>query len=120
MLQNPPIDFEMIEDMVEGDEDFKSELVSAILHSLLELKEKYQEGATLQNAEIIQQIRHKTKPTLTMFGMERLTEVVNAGKVLIEEKGFEHTEFPKHLEDFLESIHLAIEFMKAYISLQEK
>lgn len=120
MFHKPPIDFEKVDDMVEGDEDFKSELVVAIHQSLLELKEKYQEGATLKDSEVIQQIRHKTKPTLTLFGMESLTEVLNAGKVLIEEKGFDHPNFPKHLEEFLKSVQITIDFVKEYISLQEK
>lgn len=120
MINKPPIDFDKVDDLVEGDEEFKSELILAIRQSLLELKEKYAEGATLKDEEIIQQIRHKTKATLNMFGMERLTDVVTSGKALIEKKGFDHPEFPKHLEDFLESVQEAIDFVKEYISLQEK
>jgi hypothetical protein len=40
-----PVNFDRIEEMSEGDAEFKAELVAALFKSLSELKEKYLEGS---------------------------------------------------------------------------
>ena len=48
-----------INEMAEGDEEFKLELTNAIFNGLRELKEKYTEGILEHDVIKIQQIRHK-------------------------------------------------------------
>lgn len=113
MLKNPPINFDRIDDMAEGDHEFKTELVFAIYSSLIELKEKYIEGANSKDEEIIQQIRHKIKPTLSMFDMEKLSTIVLSGKDLIAENGF-NEDFSRHLDQFLNAVEETLEEVKVY------
>ena len=96
MLNDYPINFERIDEMAEGDADFRAELVSALFKSLSELKEKYIEGAELKDAEIISQIRHKVKPALELFEIKKLENIIKEGKDILNETGFS--------EDFL--VHL--------------
>lgn len=106
-LAYPKLNQRILE-MAEGDEEFQEELTKAIYKGLVELKEKYVQGAETHDEYIIQQIRHKVKPTLEMFEITDLSEILQNGKVIIESKGFEN-DFECHLEQFLEKIEIAIQ-----------
>ena len=115
MLQKSPINLQRIEEMTEGDADFKSELVTALHASLLELREKYLEGAELVDEEIIQEIRHKVKPSLSLFEIEELSRVVNEGREILHESGF-GSEFLRHLDEFIDVVQDAIDCIKSEIN----
>lgn len=84
---NDNIDYEKIEDMVEGDEDFRSQLLEAIIVAIRELQESYIKGIDSKKEEIIKQARHKIKPTLTLFGLKALSITLGEGKQLILKGG---------------------------------
>ncbi|WP_026951723.1 hypothetical protein [Algoriphagus mannitolivorans] len=96
-----------ISEMAEGDEEFRSELTQAIFNGLLELKEKYAEGLKDQDMVMIQQIRHKVKPTLLMFDLEPLTISLQEGKEILETEGFS-SKFQDHFHDFFNKVEQAI------------
>lgn len=96
-----------ISEMAEGDEDFKSELTQAIFNGLLELKEKYAEGLKDRDQVKIQQIRHKVKPTLSMFELEPLSISLQEGKEILESEGFS-SKFQNHFQDFFTKVEQAI------------
>jgi translation elongation factor EF-G len=108
MLNNYPVNFERIDEMAEGDADFRAELVSALFKSLSELKEKYLEGAELKDAEIISQIRHKVKPALELFEIKKLETIIKEGKDILHENGF-NEDFMEHLDAFLDAVQDAID-----------
>jgi translation elongation factor EF-G len=108
MLNNYPVNFERIDEMAEGDADFRAELVSALFKSLSELKEKYLEGAELKDAEIISQIRHKVKPALELFEINKVESVIKEGKDILSEEGFSE-KFLEHLDAFLDAVQDAID-----------
>lgn len=103
----PELNLRILE-MSEGDEEFQSELTHAIYNSLLDLKTKYSEGVTAKNEIIIQQIRHKLKPTLSMFEFEDLIEELQNGKEILESRGF-NEDFDIHFESFNIRLEAAIE-----------
>ncbi len=111
MNRIPPVNFDRIDEMAEEDIEFKNELVTAIYNSLIELKEKYLEGSEHEDIEIIQQIRHKVKPTLALFEIEKLNDVVQNGKTILEENGFKGP-FLTHLEEFLDAWQEAYDYIK--------
>lgn len=94
-------------EMAEGDEEFRLELTSAIYNGLIELHSKYAEGFKEKDEVIIQQIRHKIKPTLMMFEFSGLTESLNEGKVILESQGFGF-QFEQHFQDFLRQVEFAL------------
>lgn len=98
-------------DMAEGDEEFREDLTKAIHTGLIELQEKYAEGKQLKDDVIIQQIRHKVKPTLAMFGFDDLSEILISGKDIIETSGF-GDEFDSHFLLFQSRIKVAIQEVK--------
>lgn len=108
MFNNYPINFEKIDEMAEGDADFRAELVSALFKSLTELKEKYLEGAEQKDLEIISQIRHKVKPALSLFEIKKLEEVIQEGKDILTAHGF-NEDFLEHLDGFLDAVQDAID-----------
>mgnify|MGYP005753708739 CR=1 FL=1 len=96
-----------IADMSEGDDEFKMELTQAIYNGLQELLQKYSEGHQEQDQIKIQQIRHKVKPTISMFEFDDLAECLATGKEILESVGF-GKEFDQHVSQFLPMIHEAI------------
>lgn len=96
-----------IQEMAEGDEEFRIELTQAIYQGLLELKEKYSEGLQEHDMVKIQQIRHKVKPTLAMFDLDLLTDCLQRGKEILEAEGFDG-DFKNHFEDFTKKVDQAI------------
>ncbi|MBW3468031.1 hypothetical protein [Arthrospiribacter ruber] len=115
MQQIPPVSFEKIEEMTEGDAEFKAELISAIYFSLQELREKYIEGAENQDPVVIQEIRHKVKPSLALFDMVVLSEVIHDGKEIIEHQGFNKA-FLEHFDKFLDAVQDAIDFVRPHVA----
>ena len=118
MLSNPPINFDRIDEMTEGDADFKAELLTAIYNSLHELREKYLEGSEEQNDTTIQEIRHKVKPALSLFEINQINDILNEGKDILAEKGF-GKEFIEHLDAFLDAVQEAIDFVKPFVESKE-
>lgn len=115
MQNTPPVNFDKIDEMTEGDADFRAELVSAIFNSLVELRDTYIAGASLENEDTIQEIRHKVKPSLALFEINVLNELLNEGKEILEEEGF-GSEFLKHLDKFLDAVQDAIDYVEPYVS----
>lgn len=111
MYNTPPLNFEKINEMTDGDADFKAELVIAIYNSLIELKDTYIEGAANEDEETIQEIRHKVKPSLQMFEVNPLNDILSEGKDIIESSGF-GPEFLAHFEKFLDAVQEAIDFVE--------
>jgi hypothetical protein len=93
--------------MAEGDDEFRVELIAAIYSGLQELKSIYAEGLAEKNEVKIQQIRHKVKPTLAMFGFDELAKVIQEGKEILESEGF-GTAFEDHFQIFLSAIALTL------------
>ncbi|EOZ98571.1 hypothetical protein A33Q_1225 [Indibacter alkaliphilus LW1] len=114
MQQSPPVSFEKIEEMTEGDAEFKSELITAIYFSLQELREKYIEGAENQDPVIIQEIRHKVKPSLSLFDMVLLSDIIQDGKEIIESQGFDES-FMDHFDKFLDAVQDAIDYVRPHV-----
>lgn len=95
-------------EMSEGDEEFQMELTIAIYNGLLELQVKYQEGLNSRSEKIIQQIRHKLKPTLSMFEFNDLVDELQVGKEILDSKGFCEI-FDFHFENLNRLLGVAIE-----------
>jgi translation elongation factor EF-G len=110
-----PVNFDRIEEMSEGDAEFKAELVAALFKSLSELKEKYLEGSEMKDLEIISQIRHKVKPALALFEIDTLNNIIQEGKEIISEKGF-NEDFMVHLEQFLDAVQEAIDQVESHLN----
>lgn len=94
-------------EMSEGDEEFRLELTSAIYNGLVELQSRYGEGIEEKDEVKIQQIRHKIKPTLSMFEFNDLIECLNNGKIILESQGFGETSLT-HYDEFLKKVRIAI------------
>ncbi|HSI75300.1 MAG TPA: hypothetical protein VK957_05385, partial [Lunatimonas sp.] len=84
---NENIDYRKIEEMVEGDEEFRTQLLEAIIVAVKELQVSYIKGIETKKEEIIKQARHKIKPTLTLFGLKALGSTLGEGKQLILKGG---------------------------------
>lgn len=97
---NTNIDYEKIEDMVEGDEEFRTQLLEAILVAVRELQQAYVNGLDTKKEEVIKQARHKIKPTLTLFGLMGLASILGEGKQLIGNGNFEQ-DLEEHKQKFL-------------------
>lgn len=94
-------------EMAEGDDDFRVELISAIYAGLLELKSVYLEGAAERDEVKIQQIRHKIKPTVSMFDLDQLSDSLQLGKKVLESEGF-GAAFDSHLLTFVVLVDSAL------------
>ncbi len=98
----------LILEIAEGDEEFRAELVSAIYSGLQELKSVYADGFAEMNEVKIQQIRHKVKPTLTMFGFDDLSLTIQEGKEILANQGF-GAAFEVHFLIFLNKVEQTLE-----------
>ncbi|EMS31924.1 hypothetical protein C943_01659 [Mariniradius saccharolyticus AK6] len=108
----PPVNFDRVEEMAEGDADFRAELISALFKSLSELKEKYLEGAEKHDLEILSQIRHKVKPALALFEIQTVESIIQEGKQILQNQGFGEA-FLEHLAQFLDAIDDAVAVVEA-------
>lgn len=94
-------------EMAEGDDEFRVELTSAIYTGLLELQEVYTEAVLAKDETRIQQIRHKIKPTLSMFEFDQLADALQQGKEILDSEGF-GTAFEAHFQIFLTNVGEAL------------
>ncbi len=111
---NENIDYQKIEEMVEGDEDFRRQLLEAIILAIEELRQVYFQALEEENVEAIKQARHKIKPTLSLFGLKRLTKVLYVGKKVILEEGFQHSALDRHKEELNEASEDLLNDLKAF------
>lgn len=111
---NENIDYQKIEEMVEGDEDFRRQLLEAIILAIEELREVYFQALEDENVEAIKQARHKIKPTLSLFGLKRMTKVLYVGKKVILEEGFRHAAVLQHKEELNEAAEDLLNNLKAF------
>ncbi|WP_143961072.1 hypothetical protein [Litoribacter populi] len=95
------LDYQLVLDMAEGDKDFENELLDAIITSVQDLRDKYSTGLDNADDEMIMQARHKIKPTLSLFGLDKLTNILNEGKEIIEGQGFGAPAIQPHREEFM-------------------
>ncbi|EIM76453.1 hypothetical protein A3SI_09637 [Nitritalea halalkaliphila LW7] len=82
------VDLTQLDALAAGDASFKGQLLEALLSALEELRQHYAQGAEAQDAEQIRLIRHKLKPTVEMFGVRSLQQLLQEGKELYEQEGF--------------------------------
>ena len=113
MNKNENINLSRVEEMAEGDMEFRSQLLNAIYSSIQDLKIKYVEGLSSHNEEIIQQARHKIKPTLSLFELNKLSSILQEGKKLISSDEIEklnahQNRFLVAIEDLLEDLNVVI------------
>lgn len=108
MIKNEHIDYLKVEEMVEGDDEFRTQLFQAIQVAVKELQDNYVNGIREKDAEAIRQARHKIKPTLLMFGLKPLSATLGEGKRLISNGGLDQ-DFSKHVEEFLKNTNAVIE-----------
>ncbi|MCE7057516.1 hypothetical protein LZF95_22735 [Algoriphagus sp. AGSA1] len=94
----PELDL-LIINMSEGDEAFQKELTWAIYTGLLELKDIYTKASMEKDDEKIQQIRHKLKPTLSIFELTHIIDELQVGKEIIENSGFDNALFRSHFQN---------------------
>ncbi|KEO71724.1 hypothetical protein [Anditalea andensis] len=109
MLQLTNINYQMVLEMAEGEKDFEIELLEAIVNSVIDLRNKYVEGILGQNEEMIMQARHKIKPTLSLFGLEKLSSVIEEGKIILGENNMIGPETDRHKTEFIEAVEDLIE-----------
>ncbi len=94
-------------EMAEGDDEFRVELTSAIYSGLSELQSVYTEACLAKDQVRIQQIRHKIKPTLSMFEFDQLAASLQEGKEILESEGF-GAAFDVHFRFFLAKVGEAL------------
>ncbi|MBS4069725.1 MAG: hypothetical protein KGZ90_00245 [Algoriphagus sp.] len=104
-----------IAEMSDGDEEFRVELTQAIYRGLVELKKVYSEGSQEKDMHKIQQIRHKLKPTLSMFDFGLLTHNLQEGKEILESNGFDDR-FQAHFADFIQHVEQAIKEVELLVN----
>lgn len=107
------INLNKVDEMAEGDTDFKAELLHALYTSIQDLQTRYVEGLSLQNEEALQQARHKIKPTVTLFQLKKIQSVLSEGKAIVSTKGFaalgqHESEFIKVTDDLLRELEEAM------------
>lgn len=107
------IDFKKIEDMVEDDSDFRNQLLDAIQAAVEELRSTYIRGIEEKSLPTIKQARHKIKPTLGLFDLEKLAIIIGNGKRLMLEKGFGEG-IEAHKKEFLEAANDVLNEVKNY------
>ena len=114
MKTNENINLDRVEEVAEGDKEFQSQLLLAIQTSLEDLKLRYLEGLASKDETILQQARHKIKPTLSLFELKRLSTVLKQGKTLGLSKGADkleahQKEFQAAIDDLLKELKRVIE-----------
>jgi uncharacterized protein YicC (UPF0701 family) len=107
------IDFYKIEEMVEDDLDFRNQLLGAIQVAVEELEVVYLRGINEKDLNSIKQARHKIKPTLGLFDLQRLSTILANGKRLMVEKDF-NEEIEAHKKEFLAATKAVLEEINNY------
>jgi hypothetical protein len=104
MLKLTNINYQMVVEMAEGDKEFETELLDAIINSVKDLRKKYSEGIMMQSDDIIIQARHKIKPTLSLFGLDKISTVIEEGKSILNDSGMTGPETDRHKAEFFEAV----------------
>lgn len=109
MGKSENINFSKVDEMAEGDMDFKAELLQALYTSIQDLQTKYVEGLSSRSEETLQQARHKIKPTVTLFQLKKIQSVLLEGKAIVTGKGFaalgqHESQFIKATDDLLKEL----------------
>lgn len=104
MLKLTNINYQMVVEMAEGDKEFETELLDAIINSVKDLRKKYNEGIYVQNEDIIVQARHKIKPTLSLFGLDKLSTIIEEGKCILQENDMRGPATDRHIAEFMEAV----------------
>lgn len=109
MNKSNNINLNKVEEMAEGDMDFRAELLQALYTSIQDLQTKYVEGLSSQSEEALQQARHKIKPTVTLFELKKIQSVLLEGKAIVNGKGFaalgqHETQFIKVTDELLKEL----------------
>ena len=86
---------------INNDLVFRNQLLDAIEIAVEELEGAYIKGIGEENLECIKQARHKIKPTLSLFGLKRLTNILSIGKKKLAEDGFVN-DMDAHVKEFKE------------------
>ena len=113
MKTNENINLDRIEEVAEGDKEFQSQLLLAIKTSLEDLKLRYLEGVASKNVTVLQQARHKIKPTLSLFELKRLSVVLRQGKAL--DLSGDPGEVEVHKKEFIAAIDDLLTELRAVI-----
>ena len=113
MKTNENINLNKVEEVAEGDKEFQSQLLLAIQTSLEDLKLRYLEGLASKNETILQQARHKIKPTLSLFELKRLSSVLRQGKML--DLSINPDKVKAHQKDFLAATDDLLKELKGII-----
>jgi len=108
MLKLTNINYQMVVEMAEGDKEFETELLDAIINSVKDLRKKYSDGIMMQSEDVIMQARHKIKPTLTLFGLDKLSTIIEEGKSILS-NGMRGAETDRHTEEFFEAVDELLE-----------
>lgn len=109
MLKLSNINYQMVVEMAEGDKEFETELLDAIINSVKDLRKKYTEGIVAQSEDIIIQARHKIKPTLALFSLDKLSTVIEEGKAILQENDMQGPATDRHRAEFLEAVNELLE-----------
>jgi hypothetical protein len=96
-----------ITEVAEGDTEFQAELTVAIYLGLKELKKVYSEGYLERNMDKIQKIRHKHRPTMTLFDFQFIVHSLQEGKEMLELRGFDEG-FDQHFNQLMLHLEAAI------------
>ncbi|WP_229239661.1 hypothetical protein [Echinicola soli] len=111
MIKSRNINMDKVHEMSEGDMEFQKELLQAIASSVEELKDRYEEAMAQRDEDLLHQARHKVRPTVTIFELRNLSQVLDEGKQIIrhdelEEKiNVHHEQFLKVIDELLREIH---------------
>ena len=97
----------LISGVSDGDYDFENQLTTAIYRGLNEFREKYEEASLDKNQEIIQQIKYKLKPTLSLFGFNHISTELQNGQEILDSSGFDSA-FESHKSDLFFLLEAAI------------
>ena len=113
MKTNENINLDKVEEVAEGDKEFQSQLLLAIKTSLEDLKLRYLEGVASRDVTVLQQARHKIKPTLSLFELKRLSAVLRRGKAL--DLSGDSDKVEAHQKDFIAAIEDLLTELKGII-----
>lgn len=108
------IDYDKVEDMVEGDEEFRAQLYQAIQVAIKELQDTYVKGIMLKDEQMIRQARHKIKPTLFLFGLDSISKTLSDGKKMMASGGLDQ-DFSEHLRTFMGHINGLQEELEKFV-----
>lgn len=113
MNKSENINLNKVEEMAEGDSGFRAELLQALYASIQDLQTKYVEGLSSHSEEALQQARHKIKPTVTLFELNKIHSVLLEGKAIVNGQGFaalgqHESQFIKVTDDLLRELEEVI------------